>query len=406
MEPFCWMRLLDGLIRSWSVCALITRVLELELLVFSQLLLLYVNRLALTPRFFLGISMLYIFQCLHFIPHLGFGALVFFILTGALHTFAFHRTISTVSYYKSRPYNFVNSVFNHDFRCCSRVKDRSSALSMKGPTKISVESEYESECNFKNDKDATLTRYMMLPVEHLVFIDMPRQSSLVKHDGEDFFTLTTPAIRFFQIDVSPIILCKLQRLGESIVIRSEKCELKGGTMVDKLNGCFNIDVCTTLTWTDTAAKKAIHSKSRIEAVIDPPAPFKYLGSSVLHKSGTMGMSLALKQIENAFVGSLTKDFEKWTSNTAFRSARDANIIQLKSDMINYDTDVDRPLNELLSSNDKIISHSSTSVANGGNVVALAKLELENAELKKKLNRAELELRNVQQAVSKLSASLR
>lgn len=288
-------------------------------------------------------------------------------------------------------------------------KRRLSSLYMKA-THIHVESQYESACTTNYDKDATLTRYMMLPVEHFVFVEMPMQSTLNKNEGEETFTLTTPPIRFFQLDVSPVILCKIFRQGDSVVIQSVKCLLKGGPTVDKLNGCFNIDVCTTLTWTDTDSKKTIQSRSKIDAVIDPPAPFKYLGATVLQKSGTMAMNLAVKQIENAFVGSLTKDYEQWATSNAFRHERDASVIKMKSEMINYDTDVDRPLvDELQTAGGKLLigeGSKSTTFGTSGSKAALAKLELENASLKRKLRNAENELKNIQQALTKVTSSLR
>lgn len=35
--------------------------------------------------------------------------------------------------------------------------------------------------------------------------------------------------------------------------------------------------------------------------VDPPSPFKYFGKTILESTGNLAMSIALRQIENAFV---------------------------------------------------------------------------------------------------------
>ena len=46
------------------------------------------------------------------------------------------------------------------------------------------------------------------------------------------------------------------------------------------------------------------------------------GKTILEKTGTLAMNIALRQIENAFVDSLAKDFEKWANNREYRLERE------------------------------------------------------------------------------------
>ena len=62
-----------------------------------------------------------------------------------------------------------------------------------------------------------------------------------------------------------------------------------------------------------------HSLTHIK--VNPPAPFKYFGKTILEKTGTLAMSIALRQIENAFVQSLSKDYEKWAVDKEYREKR-------------------------------------------------------------------------------------
>jgi hypothetical protein len=45
----------------------------------------------------------------------------------------------------------------------------------------------------------------------------------------------------------------------------------------------------------------ISSKSIIGLEVDPPAPFKYFGKSILETTGRLALSIALSEIGNAFV---------------------------------------------------------------------------------------------------------
>ena len=77
--------------------------------------------------------------------------------------------------------------------------------------------------------------------------------------------------------------------------------LRGSPSVTALNGCYKIDIKTVFKWQDTAVKKCIQSSSRIYVEVDPPYPFRLFGKSILESTGSLAMSIALRQIENAFV---------------------------------------------------------------------------------------------------------
>ena len=48
-------------------------------------------------------------------------------------------------------------------------------------------------------------------------------------------------------------------------------------------------------------KKTISSRTIIGLEVDPPAPFKYFGKSILETTGRLALSIALSEIGNAFV---------------------------------------------------------------------------------------------------------
>ena len=98
--------------------------------------------------------------------------------------------------------------------------------------------------------------------------------------------------------------------------------------LDRLQGCPPSSLITlTLTlisfFAHRSAKllQAILSQSDIYVEVDPPAPFKYISNFVLERTGNLALSIALKQIENAFVQSLSRDYQRWASDPAYRKVR-------------------------------------------------------------------------------------
>jgi hypothetical protein len=209
-------------------------------------------------------------------------------------------------------------------------------------TNIEVGSNFEAPCSLLSDEGITLTDYMKLPVDQYVCIKMPLDATLVRMKSNDiirylsntntpllstdaipnnYFNLTVPPVRFFTLDVSPSLVCKVTQADDMITIESDSCTLYGSPYVESLNGCYKIQIKTIFTWLDSVTYRAIKSKSSIKVDVDPPPPFKYFAKSLLEKTGTLAMSIALKQIENAFVQSLTKDYEKWALDSEYRLGR-------------------------------------------------------------------------------------
>lgn len=195
-------------------------------------------------------------------------------------------------------------------------------LLMAFNTFVTVESSFEARCTSQADRGVSLTDYMRLPVEQYVCIQMPLNATLERMANNQF-NMTVPPVRFFNLDVSPTLICDVSQTADSVKIVSEECILRGSKYVEGLNGCFHINVNTRFSWTDTPEKQAIQSKSKIFVEVDPPKPFKYFGKTILESTGTLAMSIALRQIENAFVQSLARDYERWANDANYRSARAA-----------------------------------------------------------------------------------
>lgn len=185
---------------------------------------------------------------------------------------------------------------------------------------IDVSSQFETPCSMLHDSDVSLSSYMQLPVDQYVCIKMPLNATLERMHTT-IFNLTVPPVGLFNLEVSPMVICDVDQDQESVIIRSNTCILRGSPYVVGLNGCYNMQIETKFKWVDNNEKKAILSSSQISVAVDPPAPFKFFPRKVLTSTGHLAMSIALRQIENAFVQSLAKDYERWATDAEYRLLR-------------------------------------------------------------------------------------
>jgi hypothetical protein len=187
-------------------------------------------------------------------------------------------------------------------------------------TFVKVKSNFEAATELEHDDGCSLQDYMRLPVDQYVCIKMPLNAELKRID-ESFFNLTVPPVTFFNLQVSPTVQCVVSQTEDAVVIQSNSVHLSGSPYVESLNGCYKIRIQTIFNWKDSPAYKGILSRSEIDVDVDPPPPFKYFGKRVLETTGTLAMTIALRQIENAFVTNLGADFARWARNPDYRRAR-------------------------------------------------------------------------------------
>lgn len=204
----------------------------------------------------------------------------------------------------------------------------SRSLRMAYNTFVTVDSQFETPCSLVADEGASLSNYMQLPVDQYVCIKMPLDATLERMEGSKF-NMTVPPVRFFTLDVSPTIICNVAQNEEYVSIESSECTLRGSPYVVGLNGCYRLKISATFSWFDryvtytlildfsqylplirannvlhnchSPTKKMICSRTTIGLEVDPPAPFKYFGKSILETTGRLALSIALTEIGNAFV---------------------------------------------------------------------------------------------------------
>mmetsp|Transcript_5159 Transcript_5159/g.8284 ORF Transcript_5159/g.8284 Transcript_5159/m.8284 type:complete len:266 (-) Transcript_5159:115-912(-) len=187
-------------------------------------------------------------------------------------------------------------------------------------TRVKVNSRNQIPVIGTYDEGYTLDRYMRLPVQEYVVLDMPMNSDLIRTGPSDF-ELRVPPLKFLWMEVIPTVYCQVTSSARQVQITSEKCLLGGSDIVEGLNEAFKFKVCTTFSWIDTPSRKIIMSKSDIDVEVQPPGPFALVPKAVLEKTGDTVMRIALNQVEKSFISALAKDYLKWANSQAYREER-------------------------------------------------------------------------------------
>lgn len=130
----------------------------------------------------------------------------------------------------------------------------------------------------ESDGQVSLSDYMRLPVDQYVCIRMPLDATLTRHPSDDnrfggqlpdncyhyhhyrhhsynVTDLVVPPVTFFNLQVSPTIICKVSQTPSAVIIESTRCILGGSKFVENLNGRFNINIKTSFSWTDSTDYK-------------------------------------------------------------------------------------------------------------------------------------------------------
>jgi hypothetical protein len=120
---------------------------------------------------------------------------------------------------------YVSTVFSYQLKPIFSIHNREYArftgqLKMAGfDTIIDVSSTYETDCSPVRDSSVSLDDYMQLPVEQYVCIKMPLDATLERMHTT-VFNLTVPPVKFFHLEVSPMLVCDVIQDDSSVVIRS------------------------------------------------------------------------------------------------------------------------------------------------------------------------------------------
>ncbi len=145
------------------------------------------------------------------------------------------------------------------------------------------------------------------------------------------------------VEVKPVVMAtvSVEPEKERVVIRSDACQIGGSKIIDdlKINEYFEFSVEICLTWDRDAADAdadavgtlsssrsgsnigIIQAQSNIAVDLNPPGPFAFVPRQILEAVGNRAIALTLGSLQQNFMISLGKDFERWVTDESYRSDR-------------------------------------------------------------------------------------
>eukprot|EP00808_Paulinella_micropora_P013643 g13499.t1 len=203
---------------------------------------------------------------------------------------------------------------------------RDYALVFKGPSRdyalvFKATPECEAVCTDKHDPNATLSKYMQLPVDQtFLSVDLP-MGSRMERVGGSMFRLIVPSVKILQFEARPVLYAEIQQRSDAIVLVSNKLVMEGSESVRSLTDRFYVDAVSTIQWQDSPGRpKRITCKAVTDIRLDPPPPFNLLPKAPLEATGQIIVK-SFTFVQASFVKSLAKDYARWASDPAYRAAK-------------------------------------------------------------------------------------
>ena len=240
------------------------------------------------------------------------------------------------------------------------------------------------------NEDLSLSAYMRLPVSQYVDVPLPMGATMAKvgsctgdETRDEEFTLTIPGLKFFSLEVQPVVNVRVRCLGEDERVltwhgrqwgatqdpnapdarpETREAEMRGpcvlieivnarveGKLVESLglNEMFVNRGTTAFRWRsrgdgsvggppltrtgfeddeDAATEKqsegaCIMGWTDIGVGVDPPGAFAKIPKGLTQRVGDAVLSTTLRVLLSVFIGGLAQDYAKWANDETYRSSR-------------------------------------------------------------------------------------
>ncbi|XP_057441626.1 uncharacterized protein LOC130733184 [Lotus japonicus] len=162
-----------------------------------------------------------------------------------------------------------------------------------------------------------LIEYMRLPASQYSVLDAER----IERVNEDTFRCYVYRIKFFTLEVCPVLLVKVEEQPDGCCIKLLSCKLEGSPVVAAQNEKFDAIMVNRISCdsdSDKSLMQQITSDTVIEVSIDLPFAFQAIPKQAMESAGTQVLDQILKIMLPRFMSQLVKDYEAWASGDTSR----------------------------------------------------------------------------------------
>ncbi|KAI5080615.1 hypothetical protein GOP47_0003798 [Adiantum capillus-veneris] len=159
--------------------------------------------------------------------------------------------------------------------------------------------------------------YMSLPASQYSVLDAER----IERIDENTFRCYVYRLKFFNFEVCPVLLVRVEEQPDGCCIRLLSCTLEGSPLVVAQNKKFSASMVNKVSWSyssQSATSRRLNSDATIEVVIEIPFAFRFLPVEMIEGTGTQALSQLLKAMLPRFLTQLQKDYLAWASGDSSR----------------------------------------------------------------------------------------
>ncbi|XP_058105361.1 uncharacterized protein LOC131248880 isoform X2 [Magnolia sinica] len=162
-----------------------------------------------------------------------------------------------------------------------------------------------------------LAEYMSLPASQYSVLDGER----IERVSENTFRCYLHRLNFFSLELSPVLVVRVEEESNGCCIRLLSCKLEGSPIVVAQNDKFSASMVNKLSCSSDLGNSSVQqltSDAAIEVVIDIPSAFQVIPVKVIESTGTQVLEQLLKIVLPRFLTQLVKDYQAWASGDTSR----------------------------------------------------------------------------------------
>lgn len=162
-----------------------------------------------------------------------------------------------------------------------------------------------------------LAEYMVLPVSQYSVLDAER----IERVDDTMFKCYAQRFKFFNFEVGPVLLVRVEEQPNGCCIRLLSCTLEGSPIVVAQNQKFSASMVNKVSWRvseKSPSARLLISDTTLEVTVDIPFAFRAIPVSAIERSGNKVMSQILKAMLPTFLSQLGKDYYAWASGDTSR----------------------------------------------------------------------------------------
>ncbi|CAN1339699.1 Uncharacterized protein SYNPCC7002_A1590 [Linum perenne] len=218
-----------------------------------------------------------------------------------------------------------NTLFTHSFSSFSH-NDCHSSFTTFASLRVSADSPPKARFVARRKESISVRQlgrplidYMSLPASQYSVLDAER----IERVDDDTFRCYVYRFKFFNFEVCPVLLVKVEEQPNGCCIKLLSCKLEGSPIVVAQNDKFDASMVNRIscdTNQSNSSGQQLTSDAVIEVSIEVPFAFRVIPVEAIESAGTGVLQQILGVMLPRFMQQLVKDYKAWAAGDTSRQA--------------------------------------------------------------------------------------